>query len=377
MLEQGGRGGVADYTTELIAALPPEGQPVEFVTATDSLIPVGPGVTEHRWMRYFRGTSAWRRAVRGAHLGPTINGVLYLLQIPRMTSLARRRCRAVHVQGGFPPLTLAFTLVLKLAGVPVVHTPHNTFDRGPQFGSMRRWVALLVDKTIVHAHADLPNLPPSARRRAVVIPHGEYGGLARAGGKADRAAARRDLGLAAGEPAVLLFGQLRPDKGVRDLLVAASAVVGLHVILAGEDLGALKESADLLADPKLAARVIVREGFQSLQDAASLFAAADAAALPYQVASQSGVLLLSYAFARPVVVYPVGGLPEAVVDGETGWICARRDPEALADTLRDVVAAGSEECLRRGEAGARLATERFAWPVIAAETIGVYDVVSG
>src|SRR3954452_687494 len=204
MLEQGGRGGVADYTTELIAALPPEGQPVEFVTASDSLIPIGPGISEHRWMRYFRGTSAWRRAVRGVRLGPVINGLQYLSQVPLMASLARRRCRAVHVQGGFPPLTLAFALALKVAGVPLVHTPHNTFDRGPQFGSMRRWVAMLADTTIVHAKADLPNLPPAARARAVVIPHGEYGGLARAGGAADRAAARRDLGLPDGAPTVLL-----------------------------------------------------------------------------------------------------------------------------------------------------------------------------
>jgi D-inositol-3-phosphate glycosyltransferase len=145
------------------------------------------------------------------------------------------------------------------------------------------------------------------------------------------------------------------------------------VILAGEELGALEESADLLSDPALATRVVVRQGFQTLQDAASLFAAADAAALPYKVASQSGVLLLSYAFARPVVVYPVGGLPDAVVDGETGWVCAGRDPDALAATLRDVAAAGPDECLRRGEAGARLAQERYAWPVIAKRTIEVYD----
>src|SRR5262245_59016121 len=117
MLEQGGRGGVADYTTELIAALAAEGQPVELVTATDSLIPVAAGVPEHRWMGYFRGTGAWRRAVRRARLGPPIYALAYLAQIPRMASLARRRCRAVHVQGGYPPLTLAFALALKLARV--------------------------------------------------------------------------------------------------------------------------------------------------------------------------------------------------------------------------------------------------------------------
>ena len=59
---------------------------------------------------------------------------------------------------------------------------------------------------------------------------------------------------------------------------------------------------------------------------AELFAATDTVALPYRAASQSGVLLLAYGFARPVIVYPVGGLLEAVIDGETGWICARAIP---------------------------------------------------
>jgi glycosyltransferase involved in cell wall biosynthesis len=81
------------------------------------------------------------------------------------------------------------------------------------------------------------------------------------------------------------------------------------------------------------------------------------------------VLLLGYGFARAPVVFPVGGLPEAVVDGETGWICAEPTAEALGDTLRAVVAAGPDECRRRGEAGARLSDERFAWPAIARRTI--------
>jgi len=103
-----------------------------------------------------------------------------------------------------------------------------------------------------------------------------------------------------------------------------------------------------------------------------LFAATDTVALPYAVASQSGVLLLAYGFRRPVVVYPVGGLVEAVLDGETGWICARPDADALADALAAAAQAGSSECRRRGEAGARLAQERFAWPSIARRTAEVY-----
>jgi len=127
-----------------------------------------------------------------------------------------------------------------------------------------------------------------------------------------------------------------------------------------------------LSSQQLAGRVTLREGFLEMAEAASLFAAADTVVLPYPIASQSGVLLLAYGFRRPVIVYPVGGLVEAVVDGETGWICARPDVDALVDALAASIAAGRAECLRRGEAGRRLAEDRYAWSVCADLTGQMY-----
>ena len=83
--------------------------------------------------------------------------------------------------------------------------------------------------------------------------------------------------------------------------------------------------------------------------------------------------MLSHAFSRPVVAYPVGGLAETVDDGRTGWLTSRADADALSDTLAAVVAAGPEECRRRGEEGARLARERYGWESIARSTIAIYE----
>ncbi|HYZ28930.1 MAG TPA: glycosyltransferase [Thermoleophilaceae bacterium] len=198
--------------------------------------------------------------------------------------------------------------------------------------------------------------------------------LAADGGHVDRAAERRALGLRDGEVAALLFGQLREDKGVRDLLLAARAVAELRVIIAGEDLGALSDCRDLLRD---SSTTTVRHGFQSVEETARLFTASDLVAFPYRRASASGVLLLSYAFERPVVIYPVGGLPELVGDGQTGWVSARADPEALRDALEAAVAAGAEERERRGQSGANLARTRFSWDAIAQRTTDVYRAVTG
>jgi glycosyltransferase involved in cell wall biosynthesis len=224
----------------------------------------------------------------------------------------------------------------------------------------------------VHTEADLERIDVRLRGRTVVIPHGEYGGLASTGGSAEREASRAGLGLPAEAPVTLMFGQLRSDKGLGDLLEAVRRLPELQLLIGGQDVGGLTDVSEQLASPELAGRVTVREGFLEMADAARLFAAADTVALPYREASQSGVLLLAYGFARPVIVYPAGGLVEAVVEGQTGWVCSAPDVDALAAALADSVRVGAAECLRRGEGGRALARERFSWAVIARRTGELY-----
>lgn len=375
VIEQGGRGGVADYTAALTAALAELGWDVTLATAEDHRYAPVDGVTVERVFHYVRGTSAPARFMRARGLGPALNGLRFLASVPRLVALARR-AEVVHSQGWeFSPLGVVVLAALRLAGVPVVQTSHNTFERGRALDGTHARLAALSARTIVHTEADVARVPATGRGRVVVIPHGEYGSLARTGGAAERASARAELGIADDAPVTLLFGQLRPDKGLEDLLAAMLRLPELHLLIGGQEGGALAACAEQLADPALAQRVTIREGFLEMSEAAELFAATDTVSLPYRVASQSGVLLLSYGFSRPVVVYPVGGLPESVIDGETGWICASADVDGLLAALSQAVRAGPRESLRRGEAGARLAEERFAWPAIARRTAEVYAAV--
>lgn len=378
MVEQVGRGGVADYTAELTRALAAEGWRVELATADDHRYAPAPGVRIHRAFHYVRGHTPVGRAVRRCGLGPAINGLRFLAAIPRLMALARRS-DLVHVQKwDFAPLGAVAVGFMRFAGATVVQTSHNTFERGRPLDCTHRMLARLTTRTIVHTEVDLeraPRVRGEAGGRVVVIPHGEYGGLARAGGVVDRDAARARLEIARDAPVTLLFGQLRLDKGLDDLLAALLRIPRLHLLVGGQEEGALAAARTQLQSPMLAGRVTVREGFLDMHEAAQLFAATDTVALPYPRASQSGVLLLAYGFHRPVVVYPVGGMVEAVLDGQTGWICARPDVDGLVDALVASVDAGWLECRRRGEAGARLAEERFAWPAIARRTSELYEEV--
>ncbi len=382
MIEQGGRGGVADYTTELVRALAHDGWAVDLATAEDHLYPPISGVNVHPVFHYTRGHSALARALRRRGLGPVVNGMRFLLSLPRLARLARR-ADVAHTQGWeIPELGLAALVCLRLVGTPLVQTLHGIVERSGRLPRTRRLItrasARLTARTIVHTQADLALLAPAVRRHTAVIAHGEYGGLARTGGSAQRDSARAELGLDDDAPVTLVFGQLRADKGLGDVVGALERLPALALLIGGEDRGALAAVSERIAGPQLAARVVVREGFLDMSEAAKLFAAADTVALPYPSASQSGVLLLAYGFHRPVVAYPVGGLLEAVIDGETGWVCERPDVDALVEALAASIDAGRDECLRRGDAGARLALERFSWPAIARRTEELYlEILAG
>ena len=68
-------------------------------------------------------------------------------------------------------------------------------------------------------------------------------------------------------------------------------------------------------------------------------------------------LVDAMAASKPAVATAVGGIPEVLVDGETGFLVPPRDDEALADEL---VLLLKDEALRSGWATAALARARRA-----------------
>ncbi len=369
-------GGVADYTDELAKAIVGAGWEVSLATSRDHDDMRSPGAEVHHIFPYVRNRTRLGRTLRRLRLARLVNGMTHLAASAAVLRLARR-CDVVHVQGGeWPPISAVQLTLLRMAHLPIVYTPHNTFDRGSHsYERSHAAIRRCASRTIVHSEYDRTQLSADQAAKAVVIPHGEYGGLTAGCAATDPSTARARLGLGTDKLVVLLFGQLRPDKGIGDLLGAALDEPRVQVVLAGEDHGALDEISALLDDEHLRQRVLLREGFASPDETAQLFAAADVVALPYQRASASGVLLLAYGCARPVIVYPVGGLPEYVIEGRTGWICKHADSASLAETLGTVLAAGPHECRTRGLAAREFAETVLAWDPIAHRTIAVYEDV--
>ena len=82
------------------------------------------------------------------------------------------------------------------------------------------------------------------------------------------------------------------------------------------------------------------------------------------------------AASLPCVSTRLAGVPEMVVDGITGLLCAERQPEALARHLHTLLNDPSL-CDKMGRAGLKHATENFSRDVTGTQLLAAFDELAG
>ncbi len=166
-------------------------------------------------------------------------------------------------------------------------------------------------------------------------------------------AMRQWLGVTSSDVLAVYAGRLMCDKGIDLLVDAVASLPGFHLVVAGagpmEPL--LRERAQAL-----------RASVQFVGPVSSpwpLLAAADLAVCPSRREGQGLFAMEALAMGVPVVATQTGGLPESVGDGETGWLCAPGDPDALTAAMRRALA-DRYRWAEMGERG-RLAAQSWKW----------------
>jgi glycosyltransferase involved in cell wall biosynthesis len=168
-------------------------------------------------------------------------------------------------------------------------------------------------------------------------------------------------------------GRLSFEKGVDTLIRAVGEVAGvvpgpvLEVAGDGPDRRDLERLADEVAPGQ-----VRFHGRLAKAELMALVRRAAVSVVPSRWHENQPLSVLeSFASGVPVVATDMGGLPELVRDGETGWVVERDDPvqlgKALLEALGDV-----EEAHRRGRTARRLAEERFAPGVHLAALTEIY-----
>jgi len=138
-------------------------------------------------------------------------------------------------------------------------------------------------------------------------------------------------------PYILFFGRISPYKGV-DVLCEAMTILrkkntDIDCIIAGSgklyfDISQYEHNDN----------IIFINRYINTDELSSLISNSLFVVCPYKDATQSGVVLSSFAFNKPVVATNVGALGESVIDGKSGLLVDPNNPDALAvaiETLLD------------------------------------------
>jgi glycosyltransferase involved in cell wall biosynthesis len=284
-----------------------------------------------------------------------------------------RRFRPAILHAHMIHANLLARLARLLAPVPrVICTAHNTIEVGRSFRTERsthlayRYTDFLCDLTTQVSmegyrrfleggatRADKLRYVPNAVdvRRFIPQPH-------------LRLTVRKELGIPEGTFCWLAVGRLEEAKDYPTLLQAFSQVAVEHpeaqLVIVGQGTleAELKEMAGRLS---LADRV----RFLGLRtDVASLMNAADAFVMSSAWEGMPMVVLEAQASGLPVVATHVGGIPEVVVPGKTGCLVPPRDPDALADAMKKLMALPPEERVKMGLAGREQVVARYSLEAI-------------
>ncbi len=290
----------------------------------------------------------------------------------------------LHVQWWSLPLSPIYMIIclgFKLRRKPVVFTVHNvqSHDRHILYRFVTRIVLRLGACFIVHSKPHKAqlikyyNIPPE---RVIQIHHGPLDFHVQ--NDMDRDLARREMGFHSKEKIILLFGTIRPYKGVDTALKAFAKVVAripeARLVIAGKLWESWERYERLIEELEIGNNIKTYLRYVPSGEVWRFFAASDLVILPYHhFDAQSGAGATAISFRKPMIVSDVGGLPELVVDRR--YVVAAKNPAALARTIVNCMQ--NSDQFAQMSAGAGTIAAKMAWPAIAKKTWNVYKNVLG
>ncbi len=321
------------------------------------------------------GRAAWLPRLRAAGLEPRFLGISRLAQpdaVPRLARAIRESgCDVVHAH--LEDATTLAPLAGRLARRPVLCTLHHVPVPLSGREAVRERLAVLAGGRSAGlvlvsqaSHDGFAARYPRSHRpgRWSVVHNGVDLQRFRPLGPGEPAGLPAELGIPAGVPVVSVVGHMRTGKGQEVAVRAWPEVVAEHpearLLLIGN--GPLEdELRDLTRSLGVADRVVFAG---ARDDVAGILPRSTLVALPTRMEALPTALLEAAAAGVASVATDVGGVPEVVVHGETGWLVPAPapgllpDPGLFATALRDALR-DPARLSARGAAARRRAEECF------------------
>ena len=194
----------------------------------------------------------------------------------------------------------------------------------------------------------------------------------------DRRIARSFLNLDQSKPVVLFFGFLKEFKGFDYLVKAAKIVKKKHpdlVVYVASGLKyapkeLVKRSLNLVHKLNLNDTFILNLNYLDVNDIEMVFKASDIVVLPYTNASQSGVMMMSVGFKKPVVISDVFAEKDWIAN-KAGLVAKNKDFKDYAQKINYLID-NPEKATEFGLNGYKYAMKHLNWKDIAKEYFQVF-----
>jgi glycosyltransferase involved in cell wall biosynthesis len=298
-----------------------------------------------------------------------------------------RSAEVVHFHGLWQGHTRRGCRAARLANVPYLVAAHGMAEPWAlRHKALKKkvYTALIEGRNLLRAsclHAlsrpEVGHLRTIAPRTPIgLVPNGVE--LAPFDDLPPRAALEAEFPELTGKFVVLFFGRLHVKKGL-DLLAGALGAIArdhpeVHVLLAGNDDGALQPFRDRTEAEGLADRITV-VGHVSGDRARSVWAAADAFVLPSYSEGFSMAILEALACRLPVLVTTACHFPE--LSAAEGGIVVEPTGECVTAGLRDLVERSESDRARLAFNGRALVERKHTWDKQADRLASIYRWVAG
>jgi glycosyltransferase involved in cell wall biosynthesis len=287
----------------------------------------------------FAGISAWWKILKQVQPDLLHSFLLHSNLLARFTRLMNRNLPVI-------------------SGIRTVYTPQ---DYGKTYGRLERLTHWL--DTFFVANSELGRqtaiqyfkIPPS---KIHVIANGLEMNEDPVDPRHERQSVRMELGVNENDLVVGIIAQLRPPKR-HDLLIRAIAQLKpkfptIKLLVVGQ--GTIQNDLQQLASNENIVDSVIFTGYRD--DARRLLHGMDLFALPSEVEGQPVSILESMDASLPVVVARTGGIPDIVIDGETGLICEPGNLESLTSKIEMILTDSSLQ-KNMGNAGKKRVKEEF------------------
>lgn len=278
----------------------------------------------------------------------------------------------------WPAFELWWMSIVRDWRTQIIYTVHNVLphDTGQHYAEAYCSIYHAVDTLICHTDGAKKQLVCDfgvSDERIWVIPHGPLSAELKI---LPTHEARDQLGIPHEAPVGVLFGYIRPYKGIDFLLRTwervANQLPDALLILAGhgED-NYQQEIKQQIASRGLDQRVETRFYFIPEQELSLIVSAADILLYPYQNITQSGALLTGLTAGKPIVATNVGGLSEVIQDGQTGVLVEYGDEAGMEEELVQLLQ-DEKKRERFGQAARDMVDTKYSWDAIARQTLKCY-----